>query len=136
MATRRPFGSSDLLLAAARETWWALTPSDLREAFSHHPKIGDRRHEPSTLASTRQLTTREQAGVANAPGPILAELERDNRAYEQRFGYIFIVCATGRSATEMLQMLRERLDNDADTEIRIAAEHQARITALRLQALS
>lgn len=135
MVACRPFGSNDRLLAAARETWWALTPADWQEAFSHHPKIGDRRQEKSTFASTRQLSAREQAGVASAAGQILAALDEANRAYEHRFGYIFIVCATGRSGAEMLQMLRERLGNDPETEIRIAAEEQARITAIRLKAL-
>jgi 2-oxo-4-hydroxy-4-carboxy-5-ureidoimidazoline decarboxylase len=131
----RPFGSNDRLLAAARETWWALTPSDWQEAFSHHPKIGDRRQGQSTFASTRHLSAKEQAGVTGAAGRILAALDEANRAYERRFGYIFIVCATGRSAAEMLQMLRERLGNDPETEIQIAAEEQARITAIRLKAL-
>lgn len=135
MAACRPFGSNDQLLAAARRTWWALTPADWQEAFSHHPKIGDRRQDQNTIAATRHLSVKEQALVADAPGDILAALEQANRAYELRFGYIFIVCATGRSAAEMLQMLHERLGNDPETEIRIAAEQQAQITAIRLKAL-
>jgi 2-oxo-4-hydroxy-4-carboxy-5-ureidoimidazoline decarboxylase len=135
MLKRRPFGSRQALLDAASEEWWALGPDDWREAFAHHPKIGDREALRNRFSATRALSEKEQAGVAGASDAVLAALEEHNRAYEARFGYIFIVCATGRSAEEMLVLLRERLRNEPDQEIRVAAQEQARITAIRLGSL-
>ena len=135
MLDRRPFGTQDSLLAAARDEWFALGPDDWLEAFSHHPRIGDREALARRFAATRHLSGREQAGVAAASREVLDALAAGNREYEERFGYIFIVCATGRSADGMLALMRARLTNDPDTEIRIAAGEQARITALRLRAL-
>jgi 2-oxo-4-hydroxy-4-carboxy-5-ureidoimidazoline decarboxylase len=136
MTARRPFGGREALLAAARDEWFALTPADWREAFDHHPRIGDRDALRRRFAATRRLSENEQAGVDGAPEEVLTALAEGNRAYEDRFGYIFIVCATGRSAGEMLALLRARIANDPDTEIRIAAEEQARITELRLLGIS
>jgi 2-oxo-4-hydroxy-4-carboxy-5-ureidoimidazoline decarboxylase len=130
---RRPFGSLDALLAAAREEWFALQEADWREAFGHHPMIGDRDALRRRFAATRHLSTREQAGVETASDEVLDALARGNRAYLEKFGYIFIVCATGRSAGEMLALLQARIQHDPDTEIRIAAEEHARITDLRLR---
>lgn len=135
MIARRPFASRDALLAAAREEWFALSPDDWREAFSHHPKIGDREALRARFPATHHLSEREQAGVSGASDDVLEALAEGNLAYEQKFGHIFIVCATGRSAEEMLAALRARLVNDVDTEIRIAAGEQAKITALRLEQL-
>ena len=134
MVARRPFGSRDLLLSTAREQWWALSPDDWLEAFSHHPRIGDRASLAARFPATHHLSAREQAAVADAAEDVLTALADANQAYVDRFGYIFIVCATGKTANEMLELLRERLPNDPDTELRIAAEEQARITALRLDA--
>ena len=125
----------DHLLTAAREEWFALTPDDWREAFAHHPKIGDRAALARRFTNTRQLSEKEQAGVDGASDSVLTDLAEGNRLYEERFGYIFIVCATGRSATEMLTILLSRLRNDAAVEIGIAAEEQAKITSLRLAGL-
>ena len=136
MLGRRPFLNREALLAAARGEWFALSPADWREAFTHHPRIGDRASLRWRFAATRHLSEKEQAGVAGATEDVLAALAEANAAYESKFGYIFIVCATGRSAAEMLAMLTTRLGNDADTEIRIAAEEHARITELRLAAVS
>ena len=124
------------MLAAAREEWFALGPEDWREAFAHHPKIGDRETLERRFEATRELSRQEQSGVDAAPGDVLAALAEANAAYQRRFGYIFIVCATGRSAADMLAVLQERLGNDPEIEIRIAAEEQARITALRLRQLA
>jgi 2-oxo-4-hydroxy-4-carboxy-5-ureidoimidazoline decarboxylase len=135
MIARRPFGSTGRLLAAADEVWRALSPDDWREAFSHHPKIGDRDLRQTRFASTRHLSEREQSGVAGAPDDVVEQLAKANREYEARFGYIFIVCATGRSAAEMLALLRSRLANDPESEIHVAAGEQAKITALRLSAI-
>ena len=132
MLERRPFGGADRLCQVAREVWQALAEEDWREAFSHHPKIGDRPRE-GRLAATRDLSEREQAGVERAPATVLDQLASANREYEARFGYIFIVCTTGKSAEEMLGCLRERLTNDPAAEIRIAADEQAKITEMRLK---
>lgn len=132
MAWRRPFGSHDALLAAAEDEWRALGPEDWREAFAHHPKIGDKAPPGDTPAAARALSEGEQAGVMSASEAVLDALAEGNRRYEERFGYIFIVCATGKSADEMLSLLRARLDNDPATEVRIAAAEQEKITAIRL----
>jgi 2-oxo-4-hydroxy-4-carboxy-5-ureidoimidazoline decarboxylase len=132
---RRPFKTREDLFAAAREEWFALTQDDWLEAFRHHPKIGDRTALRQRFPATHHLSEREQAGVSGASDQVIDALADGNRTYEARFGYIFIVCATGRSADEMLTMLRERLGNDPVREIRIAAEEQAKITELRLMQL-
>jgi 2-oxo-4-hydroxy-4-carboxy-5-ureidoimidazoline decarboxylase len=133
MLRRRPFGSTEHLLAVARAEWFALTPDDWREAFRHHPKIGDRASIGARFPRTAQLSGDEQRGVAGASDAVLDALAEGNRAYDVKFGYIFIVCATGKSADEMLGLLSQRLQNDAHTELLIAAGEQAKITELRLQ---
>jgi 2-oxo-4-hydroxy-4-carboxy-5-ureidoimidazoline decarboxylase len=135
MIARRPFGHRDALIGAAREVWFALDDTDWREAFGHHPKIGDREALRTRFAATRSLSEREQAGVSGAADEILDALAEGNAAYERRFGYIFIVCATVKSAGEMLGLLRGRLGNDPAREIRIAAAEQAKITELRLDSI-
>jgi 2-oxo-4-hydroxy-4-carboxy-5-ureidoimidazoline decarboxylase len=132
MITRRPFGSGESLLAAARVEWEGLAEADWREAFTHHPKIGDREALRARFPSTHALSSHEQAGLDGASDDVLEALAESNRRYEATFGYIFIVCASGRSAEEMLAMLTARLSNDPAHEIRIAAGEQAKITALRL----
>jgi 2-oxo-4-hydroxy-4-carboxy-5-ureidoimidazoline decarboxylase len=135
MLRRRPFGTADALLTAAHEAWLDLTHTDWLEAFSHHPKIGERASLARRFAATAHLSSQEQSGVAAASAQVLDDLAAANRRYEEKFGYIFIVCATGKSAAEMLAMLRARLLNDGETEIRVAAGEQAKITELRLQRL-
>lgn len=135
MLACRPFGSRVELLTAAREEWNALESSDWREAFAHHPKIGDRDALAVRFPATHELSAREQAGIADATAGVLDALAEGNRRYEEKFGYIFIVCATGKSADEMLALLEARLPNDAATELRVAAAEQAKITELRLQKL-
>jgi 2-oxo-4-hydroxy-4-carboxy-5-ureidoimidazoline decarboxylase len=132
MLTVRPFGSRESLLSAARREWDALTKDDWREAFTHHPRIGDREALRQRFPSTHALSSREQAGLERAGSDVIEALAEGNRRYEETFGYIFIVCASGRSAEEMLAMLTARLGNDAAHEIKVAAGEQAKITALRL----
>jgi len=127
MLDRRPFGSLPALQDAASSIWQNLAERDWREAFSHHPKIGDK--------NARGLAEREQSGVRAAPDDVVRALAEGNVAYESKFGFIFIVCATGLSAESMLTMLNQRLSNDPATEIAIAAAEQARITELRLRGL-
>lgn len=133
MLGRRPFAGQDAALAAARDEWFRLSPDDWRDAFSHHPKIGDGESLRARFPLTHQLSAREQASVADAGDAVLDSLADGNERYQQKFGYIFIVCATGKRADEMLALLEARLPNDPETEIRIAAEEQARITAMRLR---
>jgi len=132
MLARWPFATLTDALTAGREEWFALTPDDWREAFTHHPKIGDRDTLRRRFPATHQLSEREQSGVAGASDDVLDALAAANRAYEERFGYIFIVCATGKSANEMLAILNQRLGNEPAVEIGVAAEEQAKITALRI----
>jgi 2-oxo-4-hydroxy-4-carboxy-5-ureidoimidazoline decarboxylase len=135
MVARRPFGGDEALFAAARVEWFALTESDWMEAFSQHPRIGDREGLRARFPLTHHLSEAEQARVGAASEETLDALAAANSAYERRFGYIFIVCATGKSAGEMLDLLNARMRNDPATELRAAAEEQARITDLRLRAM-
>jgi 2-oxo-4-hydroxy-4-carboxy-5-ureidoimidazoline decarboxylase len=135
MERRRPFGDQAALLSSAAEVWWGLGPDDWREAFAQHPKIGDRDALERRLATTAHLSADEQRGVEGARSDVLTALSEANRLYEETFGYIFIVCAKGRSAEAMLALLRNRLSNDPAVEIRVAASEQAAITRLRLNAL-
>jgi len=124
MAQARPFDSDAEALDAGDWIWNGLEESDWREAFGAHPRIGDR--ASGTAAG-------EQAGTRGAPRAVLEELGRANQEYEERFGHIFIVCATGKTAEEMLAICRARLHNDAPTELRAGAEEQRKITRLRLE---
>ncbi len=136
MLARRPFGTTARLLAAAREQWFTLDPGDWHEAFSQHPRIGDREGLRARFPATHQWSEREQAGVGSASEDVFEALAAANSQYEDRFGFVFIVCATGKSAEEMLDLLRTRMENDPATELRVAAEEHAKITELRLQRLS
>ena len=135
MAAARPFAREDALLALAEELWWSLDEADWLEAFRAHPRIGEREAEAGQTERERGWSAGEQAGADAADAATRAELAAGNRAYEARFGFIYIVCATGRSAEEMLSILRGRLANDPAAELRTAAAEQAKITALRLQKL-
>jgi len=115
-------------LDAAEEIWWSLPESEWLAAFASHPKIGEKPKHNATAA-------REQKGIENASEQTLAALAAGNREYLQRFGWIYIVCATGKTATEMLAILQSRLQNSAADEIRIAAGEQARITQIRMKDL-
>ena len=130
----RPFPDAASLYAVADSVWWDLEPSDWREAFAHHPRIGERDLR-ARFASTQQWATGEQAGAVGAPEELLTALAEGNQAYEERFGFIFIVCATGKSAEEMLVLLLQRLAHPPQDEIRIAAGEQAKITRIRLEKL-
>ncbi len=135
MAARRPFPDAAALFAAAEQEWGALGPSDWTEAFAHHPRIGDKETLRARFATTRQWAAGEQAGASSASEETLDALARGNREYEARFGHIFIVCATGKGADEMLGLLQQRLGNDPETERLLAATEQAKITRLRLEKL-
>jgi OHCU decarboxylase len=135
MAARRPFGAMEELVSAADEVWWSLDAADWDDAFAAHPRIGERKAAPAQGAQAAAWSAQEQSGAASAAEDVAAALAEGNRAYEQRFGRIYIVCATGKTAEEMLAILRARLANDAGTELRVAAGEQAKITRLRLEKL-
>lgn len=120
------------LLEDAEEQWWLCHEADWKEAFAHHPKIGDTESLKKKFASTADWASGEQSGVRSAGEETIRALAEGNRLYEEKFGYIFIVCATGKSAAEMLEMLNERLKNDPEEEIKIAADEQNKITKLRI----
>jgi OHCU decarboxylase len=128
MLAARPFRGDAALFEAAERAWWALGKDDWLEAFGAHPRIGEQRID--------RLARHEQAGMNRAGEETRAALARGNREYEARFGHVFLVCATGKSATDMLDALRARLGNDPAAELRIAAGEQARITRLRLEKLA
>ena len=136
MLARRPFESDEAVLQAADDVWEELGREDYLEAFSHHPKIGaDIESLRKKFQSTAAWSSGEQAGVSMADEETLRGLAKGNIDYEARFGYIFIVCATGKSAGEMLALLRARLPNPPDRELAIAAGEQAKITRIRLEKL-
>jgi 2-oxo-4-hydroxy-4-carboxy-5-ureidoimidazoline decarboxylase len=121
------------LLEAAGRVWHACGEKDWKEAFDHHPRIGDMKALRKKYAGTG--ASAEQAGAVEASVVMLEALAEANKIYEERFGYIFIVCATGRSAEEMLGLLRARLGNEPEKEILIAMGEQEKITRLRLEKL-
>jgi OHCU decarboxylase len=135
MARLRPFGSQAGVHVAGADVWLALDPGDWDEAFRAHPRIGERKAAPSQSAQAAAWSAQEQAGAASAGDEVAAALADGNRAYEERFGRTYIVCATGKTADEMLAILRARLANDPNEELRIAAGEQAKITKLRLEKL-
>ena len=135
MAARRPFPDTDSLLRAADAVWWELETTDWLEAFSHHPKIGERRAAHNVSEEARRWSEEEQSTTRLAREETMRELVAANREYERKFGFIFIVCATGKRTEEMLTLLKERINNDTGKELRVAAEEQRRITHLRLRKL-
>lgn len=133
MLARRPFGSEEALLRNAREAWREMERSDVLEAFEHHPRIGaDLDALRDRFTSTKEWSAGEQSSVRSASEETLRALRDGNLAYEERFGHIFIVCATGKSADEMLALLEQRMDHAPDQELAVAAAEQMKITELRL----
>ena len=131
VASRRPFGSWDQLTEITDRVWWSLRPDDWLEAFRAHPRIGERKLAPPTAASAA-WAGQEQASMTVASEEVKASLAKANRDYEEKFGHIFIICATGKSADEMLANVRMRMVNEPEDELRVAAEEQRKITHLRL----
>lgn len=126
MMTRQPFGTGKEAITAGDECWKNLGPTDWLEAFAHHPRIGDR---------VSGAEASEQAGAQSAEQSTKNQLVEVNREYENRFGHIYIVCATGKSAEEMLTIARGRLTHDPDIELEVAAEELRKIMHLRLEKL-
>jgi OHCU decarboxylase len=132
----RPFANDDTLFAACDAAAAALTEPDWLEAFAAHPLIGDVDSLRKKYAATKQLAVGEQSGVDVASETTLRELAELNRTYAERFGFIFIVFATGKTADEMLGILKSRINNSRDQELAIAAAEQLKITRLRLEKLA
>jgi 2-oxo-4-hydroxy-4-carboxy-5-ureidoimidazoline decarboxylase len=133
LASARPFDQVEDLLTKSDELWLALDTKDWHEAFSSHPRIGEKKAPSSATARSAQWSGQEQRGVSYASDQIQERLQRGNAAYEQRFGRTCIICATGKSAEEMLAILERRLDNDEGLELREAAEQQRQIIQIRLR---
>ncbi|HZC22871.1 MAG TPA: 2-oxo-4-hydroxy-4-carboxy-5-ureidoimidazoline decarboxylase [Candidatus Binatia bacterium] len=133
LAARRPLRDETSLLAASDEIWKSLSERDWVDAFSKHPRIGESKAPAAASAQSASWSAQEQRNVGMAWDALQHELAEANREYEQRFGRVFIVCATGKAAPEILDILRRRLHNDDATELREAAEEQRKITNLRLK---
>ena len=133
LLAKRPFGSVRELFERVDESFWASTQDELLEAFAAHPRIGDKAPASHQTAQSASWSKGEQAQVERETGDVLARLKQVNDSYFDKFGFIFIVFASGRSASEMLTIAEERIDNDRATEIDNAAREQLRITRVRLE---
>jgi 2-oxo-4-hydroxy-4-carboxy-5-ureidoimidazoline decarboxylase len=148
MLKRRPLPNEATLLTASDEVWQSLTESDWLEAFRSHPRIGESGTSEAEIGESRigespspkealvrsaAWSEQEQRNVAGANDAVRIALAEGNRAYERKFGRIFIVCATGKSPTDILGILQHRIENDEQTELQEAAEQQRQITQIRLR---
>jgi OHCU decarboxylase len=135
MLALRPFADANHLLESADRIWAALGPEDWLEAFRHHPAIGGSKAAKKQSKAARSWSSGEQSRAQTASDETRAQLAEANQAYQAKFGNVFLICATGKSAEEILEQARARLANDAGTERCIAAEEQRKITRLRLEKL-
>ncbi|WP_448547893.1 2-oxo-4-hydroxy-4-carboxy-5-ureidoimidazoline decarboxylase [Thalassotalea fusca] len=135
MVAARPFDSIDKLRKVADEVWQNCSEDDFLQAFDGHPKIGDVNSLRAKYANTKALASGEQSAVNVASEAVLQALAQGNTDYQEKFGFIFIVCATGKSAEQMLQLLQARLPNDRATELKNAAEEQRKIFHIRIDKL-
>ncbi|HEV8587346.1 MAG TPA: 2-oxo-4-hydroxy-4-carboxy-5-ureidoimidazoline decarboxylase [Pyrinomonadaceae bacterium] len=132
MTEARPFEDLKSLLSKADEIWWSLGENNWLEAFRAHPKIGEKKAATAQSEQAQTWSAQEQSSAQQAAVDTKVALAQGNREYEERFGFIFIICASGKSADEILASLKQRLANDPETEIRLAAEEQRKIAQLRL----
>jgi 2-oxo-4-hydroxy-4-carboxy-5-ureidoimidazoline decarboxylase len=121
------------LLATSDRIWRDLSAADWLEAFQSHPRIGETRAARESSTRSRDWSSQEQSGAAASSDSLKQALADANREYEQRFHRTFIICATGKSAEEIMSNLRQRLNNDDATELREAAEQQREIAQIRLR---
>jgi len=131
MVHARPFADVDALLATADSIWWSLAESDWLEAFACHPRIGE-----SSANTSRQFSawsTEEQSEARSGANSVLDSISAKNREYQARHGFIYIVCASGKSAEELLAILDRRIGNPTGQEIKQAAEEQRQITHIRIR---
>jgi len=138
MLRRMPFPDTAYVLDTADKTWAALGPADWLEAFRHHPpigatKAGAKKAEKKQSATAKRWSKGEQAAAQTASAETLAALAEANELYRVKFGHVFLICATGKTSDEILASLKKRLPNDPETELRIAAEEQRKITRIRLE---
>ena len=133
MLETRPFASKEILLDMACLSWLGLSEQDYLQAFDGHPRIGDIQSLKEKYKHTQDMASKEQAGVEGADEHIIIELAKLNKSYENKFGFIFIVCASGKSAAQMLTLLKSRLNNDRNDELINAIEEQKKIFCLRLE---
>ncbi|MFI5299263.1 MAG: 2-oxo-4-hydroxy-4-carboxy-5-ureidoimidazoline decarboxylase [Polyangiales bacterium] len=136
MIAARPFATRERLHSKADVAWSALDGVAWLEAFAAHPRIGGAREVASKQGVERVWTTNEQAGAARASDDVKAAIAHENEAYEARFGFLFLICATGKSAEDLLAACRARQRNERDAELAIAAEEQRKILHLRLDKLT
>jgi 2-oxo-4-hydroxy-4-carboxy-5-ureidoimidazoline decarboxylase len=133
MAASRPLQDAATLLATSDRIWRDLSAADWLEAFQSHPRIGENRAPKESSTRSQNWSAQEQRHATGSDDSLKQALAEANRKYEQRFQRIFIICATGKSAEEILANLRQRLNNDDATELREAAEQQRQITRIRLR---
>ena len=132
LAARRPIADEASLITASSSVWLALPKEEWQEAFDSHPRIGQKHAQTHATEESLRWSAQEQRTALTEDDATKLALEEANRRYEQKFGRIFIVCAAGKTSTEMLAILEARMKNDAATELREAAEQQRQITQLRL----
>ena len=135
MVSDRPYSDIEQIRKAADLHWQGMQEADYLQAFEGHPKIGDVSSLKAKYANTKELAAGEQSGVNQANDEIIEKLAAGNEIYFNKFGFIFIVCATGKSALQMCDMLYERIPNDRETEIAIASEEQRKIIHIRIEKL-
>jgi OHCU decarboxylase len=135
MAGARPFPMVEQMFEAAENIWEALPPADWLEAFAHHPKIGSKKPAAGVKRRASEWSAAEQSGADGADASVRKLLAEMNRLYHEKFGFIFIVCASGKSADEILAIVKARIRNSVETELRLAAEEQKKITEIRLAKL-
>jgi 2-oxo-4-hydroxy-4-carboxy-5-ureidoimidazoline decarboxylase len=133
IAALRPYEDVSALLASSDRIWRRLPVADWMEAFRSHPRIGETRSQRYSSARSAQWSKQEQSRAAESPESLKLALAEGNREYEKRFGRIFIICATGKSAAEILQQLQHRLNNDEASELQEAAEQQRQIIQIRVK---
>lgn len=129
VVAQRPYRDMGALVAKASEAAEPLSPDEVEAALAHHPRIGE---QPQTTSAEATLSRSEQAGL-DTDGDVLAQLAAGNRAYEERFGRVFLIRAAGRSSQEILDALNKRLGNEPDTEIQVAGQQLREIAVLRLE---
>ena len=127
-----PFSSFDEVLRSSSEIWFGLSEKDWLEGFAGHPRIGDKETIRKKLSASGAWSKHEQSGVSSAPEEVLENLSRLNNEYYEKFGFVFLIFATGKSAGEMLAALSERLHNSREKEVQTAALEHDKITKLRL----
>jgi OHCU decarboxylase len=135
MTAARPFEDKERLFTHADDVSAALANEDWLEAFRAHPKIGEKKAATAQSQQEKSWSSQEQSAIESASADTVARLAEGNHEYERKFGFIFIVCASGKSSEEMLAILNRRLDNDPQSELFVAAQEQQKITRLRLEKL-